>query len=107
MAQQGCVLVLCAGKIATAVGSAIACGSLVAFNATRSSYIATLAYCAPTHTPTPSEPQLVNLTPRATTPRLASELEPGVSAHSDTAAITDTDALGLVDGESKAQGPWA
>ena len=37
----------CAGKIATAVGSAIACGSLVAFNATRSSYIATLAYCAP------------------------------------------------------------
>jgi hypothetical protein len=44
---------LCAGtfsqvalrKIATAVGSVIACLSLVAFNATRSSAIATLAYC--------------------------------------------------------------
>ena len=32
-------------KVATAVGSVITCASLLAFNATRSSYIATLAYC--------------------------------------------------------------
>ena len=32
-------------RVATAIGSVIACGSMVCFSATRSSYIATLAYC--------------------------------------------------------------
>lgn len=45
MLSKGTYSQLALRKIATTVGSAIACVSLVMFDATRSSFIATLAYC--------------------------------------------------------------
>ncbi len=45
MLSKGTYSQLALRKIATTVGSVIACVSLVLFNATRSSFIATLAYC--------------------------------------------------------------
>lgn len=45
MGAAGTFSQLALRKIATTVGSVIACLSLVAFNATRSSMVATLAYC--------------------------------------------------------------